>query len=98
LKGIIIPNLVEHIGHNAFRKCKSLIEIIIPENVKTIEELAFFECELLEKVVVLSRDLTDIGRDVFTRTHKDLTIYCYSDAEVLIEYAQAHGIQVEFLD
>lgn len=98
LKEVIIPNSVYLIDNDAFRECISLKEITIPNYVEIIGERAFYKCGALEKVIILSKTINDIGKKAFSETHENLTIYCYSDSEIVIEYARANGINVEFLD
>ena len=69
-----IPENIEHesviytvvsIGHNAFRNCIELSEVIIPNSVTSISNSAFFGCSGLTKMNILNV-VPFIGSDAFS--------------------------------
>ena len=59
-----IPEGVNSIAPNAFRGCKSLVEIMIPESVTNIGEWAFSECSSLT-TINLPAGMTSIPYGLF---------------------------------
>lgn len=57
--------LINSIGRDAFKYCKSLEGIIIPYTVKCIEDFAFAECANL-KTIVMMNGIEKIGDYSFT--------------------------------
>jgi len=57
LKIVKLPETLEKIGDETFKKCKKLEEITIPNSVNTIGTYAFHHCTRLKKVVITNENL-----------------------------------------
>ena len=66
LKEVIIPEGVKTIGEEAFEKCDSLVSVTIGSHVDSIASEAFGQCSSLRKIILLGRDPSALGDDVFT--------------------------------
>ena len=74
VKEVILPESLEKIGYQAFCYMEDMKSIVIPENVKYIESAAFFRSGL-EKVVIESTKLENIGDDAFLPDgHGNITV------------------------
>lgn len=62
---VVIPKGVLRIGHSAFQKCDSLINVILPDGLTNIGFSAFSGCTGLTRVT-LPEGLTDIGDSAFS--------------------------------
>ena len=47
-----IPNIVTHIGKEAFKDCKGIKTVVIPNTVKEIGDYAFQNCESLVSIII----------------------------------------------
>ena len=70
-KNTVIPNSVEKIGKNAFKKI-SLKRLTIPSSVTTIGDYAFENCYDLEYIDI-PKSVTTIGMYAFNHTHVKTT-------------------------
>ena len=61
---VVVPNSVTTIGEDAFRNCKSIVQISLPETVTTIQSGAFSQCDNLESIC-LPDHVTSLGNMAF---------------------------------
>ncbi|MBR5278329.1 MAG: leucine-rich repeat protein [Clostridia bacterium] len=59
LTTVVLPDSLERLGPNLFKKCKGLTEITLPKNLKTIESDAFEDCVNLKAININSVALED---------------------------------------
>lgn len=93
LTSVNIPEGVEAIEKNAFRGLK-VTEITIPSTVTTIGEFAFRDNYSMEKVTILSENITSIGNGAFLKasgTFPAVTIYVKNDAVKNVVAAATSG-------
>lgn len=64
---LIIPDMVEEIGRDAFLGCKTLTSLSLPINCKKIGDWAFRECSSLTGRLILPSTLKSIGACAFDR-------------------------------
>lgn len=64
---LVIPDSVELIGHNTFRGCTSIDDIVVGNSVKTIEQRAFYGMGTVNSVY-LPENLESMGDQVFNLT------------------------------
>ena len=72
-----LPETVIHIGENAFKLCKKLIEVKLPNGVKKIGTLAFGYCDKLK--ITIPASVTEIAEQAFPQVQ---TIYVESSNPV----------------
>ena len=65
LKSVTFPETLKTIGRGAFYACSSLTELNIPSSVVKIGEQSFRLCTAIEKMTMLSDNLTEIGTWAF---------------------------------
>ena len=65
IKKIVIEDGVTGIGKNSFRWLTWVESIEIADSVKMIQDKAFLDCNSLKNLVLPSRGLTNIGKDIF---------------------------------
>ena len=94
VKNVVIPNGVEYIYSNAFRK--TLIEnIVLPESVKALDGNVFNGCKNLKEVIFENGE-TKIDNDCFTLCHENLVIKAPAGGFVE-EYAKQYNLKFEAL-
>ena len=64
-----IPDTVDCIEHDAFRRCKRLTEVVIPDSITSIGDYAFCGCHGLTQVVI-PNSVTSIGELAFGGCHR----------------------------
>ena len=69
LKEIVFNDGLLRIGDEAFKGCKSLLQVVVPSSVNYLGERAFYECKKLRKVVF--NEVNMIDNEAFSRC-KDL--------------------------
>lgn len=68
LTNLVLPDLLEVIGNNAFSGCTSLSgSLLVPEGCKVIEWNAFYQCSFLTGELSLPTTLEEIGENAFFR-------------------------------
>lgn len=69
------------LADEAFANCVSLEEFTVPEGVEIIGEKTFYYCNSMEKIV-LSSELSAIGKDAFGNCEKLRDVYNLSDLPI----------------
>ena len=64
LRSMVIPENITEIQANAFSYCTSLKDIVIPKYVYSIGDCVFYACDSLANVMLFSRELMTIGKQV----------------------------------
>jgi len=77
LTSVKLPEGLTTIKENTFYKNNDLTEVIIPDSVTSIKEYAFGYCDNL-KSITISRNVTEIGREILEEC--DAVIYCYKNS------------------
>lgn len=77
---VYIPNGIKAIGPDAFKNCKSLIEVVIPDSVVVIAYNAFENCTNLRQITI-PKNVISIQKWAFQN--------CYNLSKVIIE----HGVE-----
>lgn len=92
LRSVVLPDSVEKMDRDAFRKCKYLEEIRLSNSLKTIKISMFMECPALCRVI-LPESLESIGTKVFYN--------CPSLKEIYIPFTVGficNGVNLSFDD
>lgn len=74
LKSIILPSTTTEIGQEAFYY-SGIVSIEIPAGVTTINPKAFIGCGNLEKIIVRSESIPQLGYSAFDNIHPNASIY-----------------------
>lgn len=89
-KEIVIPNTVNALNTRSFNSCKNLEEITISKSVYIIDKQCFKNCVKLKDVYCYVGTVS-LEEEVFTNCHKDLTIHCLENSD-MIDYCKQEKI------
>ncbi|MBP3387052.1 MAG: leucine-rich repeat domain-containing protein, partial [Clostridia bacterium] len=96
MKEVVIPEGVSYIGKNAFASCYSLSNVEIYGSAD-IKRAAFGWISIYEEgQLAFYAPPKSIEDDEYT-IYKDVTILCYTDDSVTIDYANSYDRKIQFL-
>lgn len=76
---VTIPETVESVGDRAFEGCNQLETVNVKANNVIIGKEVFSECDELKKVVLNSKEIKEIGENIFYNVFHDVNVFVPKD-------------------